>query len=106
MMTTGSIVFAAACLLMVSARAFERYVLAGLVAASVAIGIGECFYSAALGPLVADLAPLGLRGRYQAGIGLSWWLGLALAPTVGTQLLTVSAGPTALGFATWSFALR
>jgi hypothetical protein len=25
-----------------------------------------------------------------AAIGLSWWLGLALAPTLGTQLLSVS----------------
>ena len=30
-----------------------------------------------------------------ATIGLSWWLGLALAPTLGTQLLSVSP-PAAL----------
>ena len=41
-------------------------------------------------PLVADLAPQELRGRYTATIGLSWWLGLALAPTLGAQLLAVS----------------
>ena len=38
-------------------------------------------------PLVADLAPDGLRGRYMAAIGFSWWIGLALAPTLGGQLL-------------------
>jgi MFS family permease len=42
-------------------------------------------------PLVADLAPVSLRGRYMATMGLSWWIGLALAPTLGTQLLTVSS---------------
>jgi hypothetical protein len=41
-------------------------------------------------PLVADLAPAALRGRYMATVGLTWWLGLALAPTFGTQLLSVS----------------
>jgi MFS family permease len=41
-------------------------------------------------PLVAELAPPGLRGRYMASMGLSWWVGLALAPTLGTQLLAVS----------------
>ena len=41
-------------------------------------------------PLVADLAPEALRGPYMATVGLSWWLGLALAPTVGAQLLSVS----------------
>jgi MFS family permease len=42
-------------------------------------------------PLVAALAPEDLRGRYMATVGFSWWIGLALAPTVGTQLLSVSA---------------
>jgi MFS family permease len=41
-------------------------------------------------PLVADLAPPSLRGRYMATAGLSWWLGLAAAPTLGAQLLAVS----------------
>jgi MFS family permease len=35
------------------------------------------------------------RGRYMATIGVSFWLGLALAPTLGTQLLSVSP-PAAL----------
>ena len=35
-------------------------------------------------------APLALRGRYMATAGLSWWLGLAVAPTLGGQLLAVS----------------
>ena len=47
------------------------------------VGVGECFHTTALMPLVADLAPAALRGRYMATMGLSWWLGLALAPTLG-----------------------
>jgi MFS family permease len=64
-----------------------------LLVAVVAVGIGECCHTTALTPLVADLAPPALRGRYMAAMGLSWWLGLALAPTLGTVLLSVS--PTA-----------
>jgi MFS family permease len=55
--------------------------------------MGECLHTTALMPLVADLAPEALRGRYMATVGLSWWLGLALAPTLGAlgaQLLSVS----------------
>ena len=47
-----------------------------------------------LSPLVADLAPEGLRGRYMAVMGLAWWTGLAIAPTLGAQLL--SHPPTAV----------
>jgi MFS family permease len=61
-----------------------------LVIAAVAIGIGECFHTTALMPLVADMAPAALRGRYMAAMSLSWWIGLALAPTVGTRLLAAS----------------
>ncbi len=63
---------------------------AALLTAAIAIGIGECFHTTAVMPLVADMAPAALRGRYMATMGLSWWLGLALAPTVGTRLLAVS----------------
>jgi hypothetical protein len=50
-------------------------------------------------PLVADLAPPAVRGRYMAAIGLSWWLGLAVAPTLGAQALTVSPAGTFLAAA-------
>jgi MFS family permease len=63
------------------------------------MAIGECFHTAVLMPLVADLAPDHLRGRYMATMGVSWWIGLALAPTVGTQLLTASAAVTLIGSA-------
>lgn len=90
-MATGAVLLAGACLLFLSARSLGAGAYAALVIASVVVGIGECFHTSALVPLVADLAPAGLRGRYMATIGLSWWVGLALAPTLGTQLLSISA---------------
>jgi MFS family permease len=80
------------------------------VVAAVVIAIGECLHSTALMPLVADLAPAALRGRYMAAIGLSWWIGLALAPTLGTQLLAASPHATliaaaAVALATGAYAL-
>jgi MFS family permease len=99
-MAIAALTFVAACLLVVAAG------LAGaptafplLLVASVAVAVGECFHTTALMPLVADLAPPALRGRYMAAIGLSWWLGLALAPTLGTQLLSVSPPATMLAAA-------
>lgn len=90
MMALGSAIFAGACLLVLAASVTPPTAYIALVVASIAIGVGECFHSAALMPLVAELAPPGLRGRYMATIGLSWWIGLALAPTVGAQGLSVS----------------
>src|SRR5262249_44857662 len=85
----AALLFVCACLLVLGAGRLGS-VDGALLAAAVLVGIGECFYTTVLIPLVADLAPDALRGRYMALIGLSWWLGLALAPTIGTQLLTVS----------------
>src|SRR5262249_38320861 len=98
MMAVGASLIGAACLLVLSAHALAG-AYAALVLAAVTIGVGECFHTAALMPLVADLAPDGLPGRYMATIGLSWWVGLALAPTIGTQLLGVSAAVTFVGSA-------
>jgi MFS family permease len=70
-----------------------------VVVASIAIGIGECFHTVALVPLVADLAPESLRGRYMASVGLSWWIGLAIAPTLGTRLLSSFPALTFVGSA-------
>jgi MFS family permease len=64
--------------------------LAVLVTAVIAVGAGECLHTTALTPLVADLAPASLRGRYMAVIGLCFWAGLAIAPTGGTALLALS----------------
>jgi len=99
MMATGAALIAAACLLVLSATWLGVGAVLALVTASIVIGLGECCHTAALTPLVVDLAPERLRGRYLAIMGLSWWTGLALAPTVGTQLLARSAAATFIGCA-------
>jgi MFS family permease len=85
----GALTFVAACLLTIAADVAGAPAL--LFAAVIVVGVGECFHTTALTPLVADLAPPALRGRYMATLGLSWWLGLGLAPALGTPLLGASA---------------
>ncbi|HET9322419.1 MAG TPA: MFS transporter [Gaiellaceae bacterium] len=90
-MALAALVFVAACLLVVGADFLRpSYASVVLLAAAVTVGVGECCHTTVLMPLTADLAPATLRGRYMAAMGLSWWLGLALAPTLGAQLLSVS----------------
>ena len=67
--------FGAACLLVVATGAGFQPAYATLLAAVILVGIGECFHTTVLMPLVADLASAGLRGRYMASMGLSWWMG-------------------------------
>jgi MFS family permease len=90
-MAAGALTFVAACLLVLGADFLDPdLAAAALLAAVVVVGVGECLHTTVLMPLVADLAPAALRGRYMAATGLSWWLGLALAPTLAAQLLSVS----------------
>ena len=96
MMALGAALFVFACLLVVGASLRADIAYAALVTAAILVGIGECFHTTVLMPLVADLAPASLRGRYMASIGLSWWIGLALAPTLGTQVLSISPMATFL----------
>lgn len=87
----GAGLFAVACLLLVvGAGASSGLAYPALLVAAILVGLGECLHTTALMPLVADLAPEHLRGRYMAAIGLSWWVGLALAPILGTQGLSTS----------------
>src|SRR5579859_689329 len=96
MMAAAASIFAGACLLVIAAGARTDTSYAALLAASIAVGIGECFHTTVLTPLVAELAPAGLLGRYMAAIGLSWSAGLALAPMLGTQVLSLSPTVTFL----------
>jgi MFS family permease len=93
MIALAASIFVCACLLVAVAGTRIYMAYATLIMASILVGIGECFHTTVLMPLVADLAPSNLRGRYMASMGLSWWVGLALAPTLGTQILSFS--PTA-----------
>lgn len=90
MMAGAAAIFASACLLVVVAGISPDTAYAALVAAAIAVGVGECFHTTVLMPLAAELAPEGLRGRYMASLGFSWWIGLTIAPTLGAQLLSLS----------------
>ena len=54
------------------------------------IAIGECAQFIVLGPIVAELAPPHLLGRYMSLYGLSFMAGVALGPAVGGALLATS----------------
>ena len=62
-------------------------VLAGV---AIVIAIGECAQFIVLGPIVADIAPPHLLGRYMSLYGLSFMAGVALGPAVGGALLATS----------------
>jgi MFS family permease len=62
-------------------------VLAGV---AIVIAIAECAQFVVLGPLVADLAPPHLLGRYMALYGLTFTVGVALGPAVGGAVLATS----------------
>ncbi|HZN70793.1 MAG TPA: MFS transporter [Micromonosporaceae bacterium] len=91
--------FAGACLLVVLAGVDTGLAYPALLTAVILVGVGECFHTTVLMPLVADLAPAAVRGRYLASMGLSWWIGLAIAPALGAQLLSVSPTVTFLAAA-------
>ena len=97
-LSLGAGIWVVACLLAVLAQATSPdLAFVCLVAAAVAFAVGECLHATAFMPLIADLAPLALRGRYMATAGLSWWLGLTLAPTLGGQLLAISPSLALIG---------
>lgn len=97
LITLAAALLAGACLLVLVAGVGAAF--AVLASASAIVAVGECLYTTVLTPLVIDLAPEGLRGRYLASMGLAWWIGLTIAPTFGAMLLSVSPDATFLGAA-------
>ena len=61
-------------------------------------GVGECLHGAVYGPLVADLAPPLVQGRYIAASSMSWGTGMLLGPAIGGVVLEANA------FALWPLA--
>ena len=61
-----------------------------LVGVAIVIAVAECAQFIVLGPLVAELAPPHLLGRYMSLYGLSFTTGVALGPAVGGALLATS----------------
>jgi len=60
-----------------------------LVLAIAVFSLAECLYDAVYGPLVADLAPAELLGRYMAVSGFAWQFGFIVGPAVGALILSV-----------------
>jgi MFS family permease len=65
-----------------------------LCAVIVLFSIGECLHGAVQNPLIADLAPEHLLGRYMALRTIAWQLGFMAGPALGSFLLARS--PTGL----------
>src|SRR2546421_1360446 len=61
-----------------------------LAGVAIVFAIGECVHTHGLGPLVADLAPAHLLGRYLSLYGLTFAISLALGPAIGGLLLQTS----------------
>jgi MFS family permease len=84
--------FAVALLAVLPATLTDSELAAATLLAGVAIvfAIGECFHLVVLGPLVADMAPAHLLGRYLSVFGLMFTGSQALGPAIGGLLLQVS----------------
>jgi MFS family permease len=91
-----SVIFAAGLLAVLLATLTHSTLAAATVLAGVAIliAIAECGQFVVLGPLVAEIAPPQLLGRYMSLYQLSFMVGVALGPAVGGVLL--GAAPNAI----------
>jgi MFS family permease len=87
-----SAIFAMGLLAVLLATLTRSTITATAVLAGVAIliAIAECAQFIVLGPLVAEIAPPHLLGRYMSLYGLSFTVGVALGPAVGGALLATS----------------
>ena len=92
---TGAI-FSGTCLLVLFAgtRLDNATAVIVLCGAIVVFSIGECLHGAVNNPLIADLAPDHLMGRYMALRTSAWQLGFLAGPAIGSLLLARS--PTGL----------
>jgi MFS family permease len=88
----ASALFAIALLAVLPATLIHSELAATSLLAGVAIvfAIGECAHILVLGPLVSDMAPAHLLGRYLSLYSLTFTLSLALGPAIGGVLLQTS----------------
>src|SRR3989440_1907345 len=88
----ASAIFAVSLLAVLPATLTHSELAATSLLAGVAIvfAIGECVHSNVLGPLVADMAPAHLLGRYLSLYSLAFSISLALGPAIGGLLLQTS----------------
>lgn len=93
------VVWAAGWLLAPLAGFAEASAMLLLTLTMVAFALGQCLHGAVAAPLVADLAPPRLLGRYMAMNALSWQIGFALGPALGGFGLSISPTGVWLVFA-------
>jgi MFS family permease len=88
----ASALFAVSLLAVLPATLIHTELAATSLLAGVAIvfAIGECVHTNVLGPLVADMAPAHLLGRYLSLYSLTFAISLALGPAIGGFLLQTS----------------
>ena len=88
----ASAIFAVSLLGVLPATLIHSELAATILLGGVAIvfAIGECVHTVVLGPLVADMAPAHLLGRYLSVLGLTFTVSLALGPAIGGLLLQTS----------------
>jgi MFS family permease len=88
----ASALFAVSLLAVLPATLIHSELAATSLLAGVAIvfAIGECVHIVVLGPLVVDMAPAHLLGRYLSLYSLTFSLSLALGPAIGGLLLQTS----------------
>jgi MFS family permease len=84
-----SALFSVALLAVLPATLIHSELAAASLLAGVAIvfAVGECVHILVLGPLVADMAPAHLLGRYLSLYSLTFTLSLAVGPAIGGLLL-------------------
>src|SRR5438876_5147380 len=87
-----SALFAVSLLAVLAATLIHSELAAASLLAGVAIvfAVGECVHTNVLGPLVADMAPAHLLGRYLSLYSLTFSISLALGPAIGGLLLQTS----------------
>src|SRR4029079_4133860 len=56
----------------------------------IVFAVGECLHAVVLQPLIAELAPPTLVGRYMALFGITFSVGLAAGPSASASALAVS----------------
>ncbi len=85
--------WAVGCMLVLGGGLWFQAAVAAVVIglAGVVFGIGECVHATVIGPLVADLAPPHMLGRYMGLLTLSFQLGMTVGPAIGGFLLAASA---------------
>lgn len=91
--TVGALFAAAWCLTLVGTSVGGGFAaIAVFAAVMVVLGLGETLVSPTIPPLVNDLAPQQLRGRYNGAHTLAWTTGYLAGPAVAGPLLAAGLG--------------